>query len=201
MLTHDEIDQLRGLMREEIEAEGKVMRREISITSTRTQADLARIADRIKSVDIAVTNIDRNLDQAQEDIAAILTTVIRAPQRARAASDPHRGAAALLNISMGRHGRARDHSPDADAGRNRRRSREPLSEESNRIIHIHAAPQLAHPLLHTRKQSHQCHFPNRLAFNLPSSCDERSSGPITPAYPPPRLLYRSLRCGTASLMM
>lgn len=76
MLTHDEIDQLRGLMREEIEAEGKAMRREVAITSTRTQADLARIADRIKSVDIAVTTIDHKLNQAQEDIAAILTTVI-----------------------------------------------------------------------------------------------------------------------------
>jgi hypothetical protein len=76
MLTHDDIDQLRGLMRGEIEAEGQAIRREIAIASTRTQADLARIADRITSLDIAVAGVDRKLDAAQEDIAAILTTVI-----------------------------------------------------------------------------------------------------------------------------
>ncbi len=76
MLTHDDMDQLRGLIREEIEAEGKGIRREITVTSTQTKADLAQIADRLKSLDIAVTTIDHKLDQAQEDIAAILTTVI-----------------------------------------------------------------------------------------------------------------------------
>ncbi len=76
MLTHDDIDQLRGLIREEIEAEGKAIRREITITSTQTKADLARIADRLKSLAIAVAGVDHKVDQAQEDIAAILTTVI-----------------------------------------------------------------------------------------------------------------------------
>lgn len=76
MLTHDDMDQLRGLMREEIEAEGKAIRREITITSTQTKADLARVADRLTSLAIAVAGVDHKVDQAQEDIAAILTTVI-----------------------------------------------------------------------------------------------------------------------------
>jgi len=76
MLTHDDMDQLRGLMREEIEAEGKAIRREITITSTQTKADLARVGDRLTSLAIAVAGVDHKVDQAQEDIAAILTTVI-----------------------------------------------------------------------------------------------------------------------------
>lgn len=76
MLTHDDMDQLRGLIREEIEAEGKAIRREIVVTNAGTKADLARLADQVKSVDIAVSGVDRKLDQAQEDIAAILTAVI-----------------------------------------------------------------------------------------------------------------------------
>ncbi len=77
MLTHNDIDQLRELIREEVEAEGKGIRREITVTSTQTKADLAQIADRLKSLDIAVAGVDHKLDQAQEDIAAILTTVIK----------------------------------------------------------------------------------------------------------------------------
>lgn len=76
MLTHDDMDQLRGLIREEIEAEGKAMRREITITSTQTKVDLTRVADRLTSLAIAVAGVDHKVDQAQEDIAAILTTVI-----------------------------------------------------------------------------------------------------------------------------
>lgn len=51
-------------------------RREIAIVNTGTKADLARLADQVKAVDIAVAGVDRKLDQAQEDIASILTTVI-----------------------------------------------------------------------------------------------------------------------------
>ncbi len=76
MLTHDDMDQLRGLIREEIEAEGKAIRREITITSTQTKADLAWVADRLKSLAVAVAGVDHKVDQAQEDIAAILPTVI-----------------------------------------------------------------------------------------------------------------------------
>ncbi len=83
MLTHDEIDQLRGVIREEVEAEGKAVRRELTVTNTGTKADLARITDRLKSLEIetaktreGIEGIDRKLDRAQEDIAAILTTVI-----------------------------------------------------------------------------------------------------------------------------
>jgi hypothetical protein len=76
MLTHDDMDQLRGLIREEIEAGGKAIRREITVTNTGTKADLARVADRLKSLEIAVAGVDRKLDRAQEDIASILTTVI-----------------------------------------------------------------------------------------------------------------------------
>jgi len=83
MLTHDDMDQLRGVIREEVEAEGKAVRREIAITNTQTKADFARITDRLKSLEIetaktreSVVVIDHKLDQAQEDIAAILTTVI-----------------------------------------------------------------------------------------------------------------------------
>jgi len=83
MLTHDDIDQLRGVMREEVEAEGKAVRREFVIANTQVKADLVRIADRLQSLEIetaktrdGVVAIDRKLDQAQEDIAAILTTVI-----------------------------------------------------------------------------------------------------------------------------
>jgi hypothetical protein len=76
MLAHDEIDQLRGVIRAEIEAEGKATRREIAAADLRAKADLARLADQVKSVDIAVAGVDRKLDRAQEDIASILTTVI-----------------------------------------------------------------------------------------------------------------------------
>ncbi len=83
MLTHHEIDQLRGLIREEIEAEGKAIRREVVVANTQRKADFARIADRLTSLEIetaktrdGVVVIDHKLDQAQEDIAAILTTVI-----------------------------------------------------------------------------------------------------------------------------
>ncbi len=76
MLTHDDIDQLRGVIREEVEAEGKAVRREFVVANTQTKADLIRITDRLKSLEIAVAGVDHKLDQAQEDIAAILTTVI-----------------------------------------------------------------------------------------------------------------------------
>lgn len=83
MLTHDEIDQLRGVIREEVEGEGKAVRREVVVANTQTKADFALIADRLKSLEIetaktreGVVVIDHKLDQAQEDIAAILTTVI-----------------------------------------------------------------------------------------------------------------------------
>ncbi len=76
MLTHDDIDQLRGVIREEVETEGKAIRREIAITNTAMKADLVRVADRLTSLAIAVEGVDHKLDQAQEDIAAILTTVI-----------------------------------------------------------------------------------------------------------------------------
>ncbi len=77
------MDQLRGVIREEVEAEGKAVRREVVVANTQTKADLLRIADRLKSLEIetaktrdGVVVMDRKLDQAQEDIAAILTTVI-----------------------------------------------------------------------------------------------------------------------------
>ncbi len=83
MLTHNDIDQLRGVIREGVEGEGKAIRREVVVANTQIKADLIRIADRLKSLEIetakthdGVVVIDRKLDQAQEDIAAILTTVI-----------------------------------------------------------------------------------------------------------------------------
>lgn len=76
MLIHDDIAQLRGVIREEVEAEGKAVRREVVVAHTQIKADLVRIADRLKSLDIAVAGVDHKLDQAQEDIAAIVTTVI-----------------------------------------------------------------------------------------------------------------------------
>jgi chromosome segregation ATPase len=83
MLIHDDMDQLRGLLREEIAAEGAAIRRDIVVTTAGTKADLARLADQIRSLESEaaktreiVKAIDRKLDQAQEDIAAIMTTVI-----------------------------------------------------------------------------------------------------------------------------
>ncbi len=56
--------------------QGKAVRREVVVANTQRKADFARIADRLTSLEIAVAGVNHKLDQAQEDIAAILTTVI-----------------------------------------------------------------------------------------------------------------------------
>ncbi len=67
MLTPDDLKQMRKVMREEIENESQTIREElgseIRMSRIRLQEDLEEVKDRVKNIDIRLTNVHKDLKE------------------------------------------------------------------------------------------------------------------------------------------
>jgi hypothetical protein len=71
MLTKDDLDLIRGVIREEVEAEAKTTRQEITVRYVKLITEVNKVADRVKDVEITSTRLEKGQQAIQGDIKSL----------------------------------------------------------------------------------------------------------------------------------
>jgi chromosome segregation ATPase len=71
MLTKDDLDLIRGVIREEVEAEAKTTRQENTLRYVKLLTEVNKVADRVKDVEITGTRLEKGLQVLQGDVKSL----------------------------------------------------------------------------------------------------------------------------------
>jgi uncharacterized phage infection (PIP) family protein YhgE len=71
MLTKDDLDLIRGVIREEVEAEAKTTRQEITVRYVKLITEVNKVADRVKDVEITGTRLEKGQQAIQGDVKSL----------------------------------------------------------------------------------------------------------------------------------
>ena len=80
MLTRDDLNQFRKVIREEIENETKVLKDElgsdITMARMRLQADINELKDRIKNLEIGMTNLESKITRMHKELKSEIKLIV-----------------------------------------------------------------------------------------------------------------------------